>query len=74
MTEDLLSKIKQLEEKSGLNWMRLIEDYKTINGVIAFAKKWNILFTNTETVQLAQMNTEKLNETDLSGITGGIIK
>jgi hypothetical protein len=74
MTKELLSKIKQLEEKSGMNWTRLMEGNKTIDGVINLAKKWNILFSITEAAQLAQMNTKELSEADLSGISGGVIK
>ncbi|HOO34258.1 MAG TPA: hypothetical protein PK466_13800 [Thermotogota bacterium] len=75
MTKDLLTKIKEMEEKLGQGWIKELEGISTPEALKAKAETLGISLTDAVTTEAIQMlngdEAEELSEEELSTVAGG---
>ncbi|HPB86029.1 MAG TPA: bacteriocin [Thermotogota bacterium] len=76
MTKDLLTKIQEIEEKAGKNWLQIIRNVVSKEDLVKTATKWGIELTREQAEEgymLLKSEAKVLTESELSEVSGGII-
>jgi len=74
MTKELLTKIKEIEEKLGQDWMNKLDDLKTAEELKKKAAELDIKLSDElaeEALKLLNDGANELSEEELSTIAGG---
>jgi bacteriocin-like protein len=75
MTKELLTKIKEMEEKLGQGWMKELESVKTEEELKRKAAEFKIDITDevaAEALRFLNDETEELSEEELAVVSGGV--